>query len=289
MPSGESERSRNDTPPQRSDGSETFCEEAIVRKAVQSLPQILHPQKQGRRVSCDEDLMAEAEKALYRHILESLPPSVEAGRIESLTRRALTISLGLGPLEEWLHDPEVSEIMINGTRSVYLERGGTLEKMASPYQDEDAIRRLVDRILAPLGRRVDEKAPYVDGRLPDGSRVNVVIPPASLDGPVVTVRKFSGEWLSISHLVSRGSLSSEAASFLEAAVRKRRNILISGGTGTGKTTLLNALASFVGSGERVITIEDAAELDLQQEHVIRLETRPPNMEGQGEITTRSLV
>jgi len=149
--------------------------------------------------------------------------------------------------------------------------------------------RIVDRILYPLGRRVDEKTPYVDGRLPDGSRINIIIPPASLEGPVVTIRKFDGDRLSIPMLVRKGSISSEGSKFLESAVRQKRNILISGGTGTGKTTLLNALASYIDPSERIVTIEDAAELNLQQEHVIRLETRSPNIEGIGEITTRDLV
>jgi pilus assembly protein CpaF len=179
--------------------------------------------------------------------------------------------------------------MINGTKAVYLEKYGILQQVESPFSDEDSIMRIVDRILYPLGRRVDEKTPYVDGRLPDGSRINVVIPPASLEGPVVTIRKFDGERLGIPMLINKGSISSEGTTFLESAVRNKRNILISGGTGTGKTTFLNALASFIDPSERIVTIEDAAELNLQQNHVIRLETRSPNIEGQGEVTTRDLV
>lgn len=263
-------------------------EKHIIEEAVRTLPNILPPQKtlekeEGRAFA------EEVEKALYGKIIELLPPKAEVNEAERLTKVALTLSLGLGPLEEWLSDPDISEIMINGKDSVYLEKNGRINKLPTPFQDETSIMRVVERILSPLGRRVDEKSPYVDGRLPDGSRINVIIPPASLTGPVLTIRKFSDDRLSIARLVDLQTLSREAADLLEQAVIRKRNILISGGTGTGKTTLLNSLASFIPSWERVITIEDAAELDLQQEHVVRLETRPASIEGGSEITTRDLV
>jgi len=264
-------------------------EDTVLQEAINKLPQMIHSGCAENRQEDEKALSGEVEKILYRHLIEMLPPTTPAAEVERLTKKAVTLSMGLGPLEDWLDDPEVTEIMINGTRSVYLEKNGLLQLVDSPFPDEDSIMRIVDRILFPIGRRVDSKTPYVDGRLQDGSRINVVIPPASLEGPAVTIRKFPEEKLDSKSLVKKGSLSAEAARFLEAAVKNKKNILISGGTGTGKTTLLNALASFCGGSERIITIEDAAELKLHQDHVIRLETRLANIEGQGEVTTRDLV
>lgn len=268
--------------------NETAREEYIVQEAVRTLPDIM-PSTKSSEEGNDSAFAEEAEKALYKRIIELLPAHTKVTRAERLTKIALTLSLGLGPLEEWLSDPDISEIMINGTESIYIEKNGVMNTLPSPFKDAVSIMRIVDRILSPLGRRVDEKSPYVDGRLPDGSRINVIIPPVSLTGPVLTIRKFSEERLDIARLVDMKTLSREAADFLEKTVISKKNILISGGTGTGKTTLLNSLASFIPSGERVITIEDAAELNLEQEHVVRLETRPPNIEGESEITTRDLV
>jgi len=268
--------------------NEIVREDLIVQEAVRTLPQIMPPAKQSDGGQ-EKTFVLEAEKVLYKRIIELLPAHTKVDRAERLTRMALTLSLGLGPLEDWLRDPEISEIMINGTESVYIEKKGLMDKLPSPFQDETSIMRIVDRILSPLGRRVDDKSPYVDGRLPDGSRINVIIPPVSLTGPVLTIRKFSEQRLDMIRLVDMDTLSKEAADFLEKTVIGKRNILISGGTGSGKTTLLNSLASFIPSWERVITIEDTAELDLEQEHVVRLETRPPNIEGESEITTRDLV
>ena len=267
---------------------ELVGEKQIIEEAARTLPHILQPEKHTGKGN-GRAFAEEAEKALYRKILELLPPQAKVNQAERLTKAALTLSLGLGPLEEWLSDPEISEIMINGTNSVYIEREGVMCKLSTPFQDDLSIMRIVERILAPMGRRVDEKTPYADGRLPDGSRVNVIIPPASLTGPILTIRKFADERLNIERLVDLKTITREAADFLETAVIRKRNILISGGTGTGKTTLLNSLAGFIPPGGRVITIEDAAELDLEQEHVVRLETRPANIEGGSEITTRDLV
>jgi pilus assembly protein CpaF len=270
------------------DVNEIVREEYIVQEAVRTLPDMM-PSAKRSEDGGDKAFAEEAEKALYKRIIELLPAHTKVNRAERLTKMALTLSLGLGPLEEWLSDPDISEIMINGTESIYIEKNGVMSNLPSPFKDEFSIMRIVDRILSPLGRRVDEKSPYVDGRLPDGSRINVIIPPVSLTGSVLTIRKFSEERLDIARLVGMKTISEEAANFLEKAVIRKRNILISGGTGTGKTTLLNSLASFIPSWERVITIEDAAELNLEQEHVVRLETRPPNIEGESEITTRDLV
>jgi pilus assembly protein CpaF len=197
--------------------------------------------------------------------------------------------LAYGPIEPLLRDPTVSEIMVNGPHQVWVERNGLLVRTDVRFEDDEHVRRIIDRIIAPLGRRCDEASPMVDARLPDGSRVNAIIPPLSLIGPVVTIRKFSRDLLTMEHLVRLGSITPEVANFLAACVAGRLNIIVSGGTGSGKTTLLNILSAYVPSSERIITIEDAAELQLRQEHVITLEKRPASMEGRGEITIRDLV
>jgi pilus assembly protein CpaF len=197
--------------------------------------------------------------------------------------------LGLGPLQPLLEDDTISEIMVNGPKNVYIERKGRLHRVPVTFENNDHVMRIIDRIVAPLGRRIDESSPYVDARLQDGSRVNAVIPPISLVGPVLTIRKFSRNPITIEQLIQFGSITSEAVQFLKACVEARLNILISGGTGSGKTTLLNVMSSFIPNDERILTIENAAELQLRQEHVVTLESRPPNIEGRGEITIRDLV
>jgi len=197
--------------------------------------------------------------------------------------------LGLGPLEPLLAEESVTEIMVNGAKSIYIERGGKIERTNATFESDEHLMRIIDRIVAPLGRRVDESSPMVDARLPDGSRVNAVIPPISLVGPTLTIRKFSKIPLTIQDLVNFGTLTPELVEFLRASVIARINILISGGTGSGKTTLLNVLSGFIPNDERIVTIENAAELQLRQEHVVTLEARPPNIEGRGEITIRDLV
>ncbi|ADU51321.1 type II secretion system protein E [Thermaerobacter marianensis DSM 12885] len=208
---------------------------------------------------------------------------------EDLAETLMAEILGYGPIEPLLRDPEVSEIMINGRDQVYVERRGRLERVPVQFEDDRQILHLIEKIVAPLGRRIDEASPMVDARLPDGSRVNAIIPPLALRGPCLTIRKFSRDPLGIDDLIRLGTLSAKMAVFLEAAVRGRLNIIVSGGTGSGKTTTLNVLSSFIPPDERIITIEDAAELQLQQEHVVSLETRPPNIEGRGEVTIRQLV
>jgi pilus assembly protein CpaF len=208
---------------------------------------------------------------------------------EELTARIVRDSVGLGPIEVLLADPAVEEVMVNGPDRVYIEREGLLEETDVRFESEEDLRDAIERILAPLGRRVDELSPMVDARLADGSRVNVVIPPLAIDGPALSIRRFGANRPGPDRLVEIGTLSREQRRLLEAAVAGRRSVLVSGGTGSGKTTLLNALSSFIASSERVVTIEDAAELRLQQPHVVRLESRPAGVEGRGEVTIRDLV
>ncbi|HKP51160.1 MAG TPA: CpaF family protein [Chloroflexia bacterium] len=197
--------------------------------------------------------------------------------------------LGFGPIEPLLKDNSINEIMVNGPRLVYIERHGRLEKTNIHFQNDEHVMRVIDRIVAPLGRRIDESSPYVDARLPDGSRVNAIIPPLSLNGPTITIRKFSKDPYTIDDLIRFGSVTPEMAMFLKACVEAKLNILVSGGTGSGKTTTLNVLSSFIPNDERIITVENAAELQLRQEHVITLESRPANIEGRGEVSIRDLV
>lgn len=197
--------------------------------------------------------------------------------------------LGFGPLDTLLKDDSVSDILVNSARRTYVERRGRLELTHVQFRDDEHLLQIIDRIVSKVGRRVDTASPLVDARLPDGSRVNAVIPPISLDGPSLSIRKFGKDPLQITDLISFGSLTEEIAQFLEGIVKARNNIVVSGGTGSGKTTLLNCCSSFIPHNERVVTIEDAAEIQLQQPHVVRLETRPPNLEGRGEITSRELV
>ncbi len=235
---------------------------------------------------------AEVRQVVERLFNETL---VELGlpmsRIErnDIFDQLLADILGLGPLETLLADDMVTEILVNGPNTVYIERGGKLDLAPVKFRDNDDVMRIVERIVAPLGRRVDESSPMVDARLPDGSRVNVIIPPLSLSGPCISIRKFPKHALTPDELIKKGAMTPGIADFLRACVKAALNIVVSGGTGTGKTTILNALSSFIPEGERILTIEDAAELRLQQPHVVRLEARPANVEGKGQITIRQLV
>ncbi len=218
---------------------------------------------------------------------EGIPLSVvERERLVSEVRDEL---FGLGPLEPVLNDPTVSDIMVNGYKSVFIERRGKIEKTDVIFKDDEHLLQIIDRIVSRVGRRIDESSPMVDARLPDGSRVNAIIPPLAIDGPALSIRRFGTIKIAMDELIRFGSLTPSIAFVLEGCVKARLNILISGGTGAGKTTLLNVLSSYIPSDERIITIEDSAELQLQQEHVVRLETRPPNIEGKGEVTARDLV
>ena len=207
----------------------------------------------------------------------------------ALSERVLLLARGLGPLEPLLSDPRVDEVMVNGPDAVYVERAGLVERTEVTFGSEGELLHAIERILAPVGRRVDEASPLCDARLPDGSRVNAVVPPLSLSGPCLTIRRFRREGFSLRDLVGNGTLPAEAADLLALAVAARASILVSGGTGSGKTTTLNALSGAIPGGERIVTIEDAAELRLRQRHVVRLEARPPNLEGRGEVTIRQLV
>jgi pilus assembly protein CpaF len=197
--------------------------------------------------------------------------------------------LGLGPLQNLLDDETITEVMVNGPKNIYIERNGKIHRVPMSFESDEHVLRIIDRIVAPLGRRIDEASPYVDARLPDGSRVNAVIPPICLVGPTITIRKFAKQPFTIEQLIKLGSITPESLQFLKSCVEARLNIVISGGTGSGKTTLLNVLSQFIPGDERIITIENAAELQLRQEHVVTLESRPPNIEGRGEITIRQLV
>jgi pilus assembly protein CpaF len=214
---------------------------------------------------------------------------LDAAARADLVARVAERSFGLGPLEPLLRDATVDEVMVNGAGPVWVERAGRLERTDVGFDSDDDVRHAVERILAPLGRRVDEAEPLCDARMPDGSRVNVVIPPLALDGPVLTIRRFRRRGLSADDLVELGTWPAPLRDFLAAAVRARLNVLVSGGTGSGKTTTLNALSSFAGATERIVTIEDTAELRLRQPHVVRLEARPASVEGRGEVTIRGLV
>ncbi len=224
----------------------------------------------------------------FELIAEKNPPLSQSSRAK-VVRALENEVLGLGPLEELLADPTISDILINGAHSTYVERRGVLMKAELSFNDDAHLMRIIDKIVSSVGRRIDESSPMVDARLKDGSRVNVIIPPLALDGPTMSIRRFAVERLGVKDLVKYGSLTQDIADVLQAAVILGLNILISGGTGSGKTTLLNILSAFIPKDERIVTIEDSAELQLQQEHVVRLETRPANTEGRGEYTQRDLV
>ncbi|MBI5789010.1 MAG: Flp pilus assembly complex ATPase component TadA [Candidatus Schekmanbacteria bacterium] len=243
------------------------------------------------------DIRKLADKDLYkktgdniRQILEEMQGDIPGNvNIDALVKEILDEALGLGPLEDLLTNPDISEIMVNGKDRIYVERRGKLELSGKTFSSDEAVLSIIERIVSPLGRRIDESSPLVDARLKDGSRVNAIIPPLALKGPTITIRKFFKDPLKIHDLVRFGTLSPEMAEFLKLCVEARQNIVISGGTGSGKTTTLNILSSFIPTDERIVTIEDAAELQLPQDHVVSLESRPPNIEGKGAILIRDLV
>jgi pilus assembly protein CpaF len=221
-------------------------------------------------------------------VSEQRVPLSSADRAQ-LLRDLMDEIFGLGPLEEFLRDPTVSDILVNGARQIYIERFGRLEPVAATFRDNDHLMLVIQRIAAQVGRRIDESSPMLDARLVDGTRVNAIIPPLSLIGPAMSLRRFGNMPIDGMRLVELGSVCPEISTFLEACVRCKMNVLVSGGTGSGKTTLLNIMARWIPPGDRVVTIEDAAELQFRRDHVVRLETRPPNIEGRGEITQRDLV
>jgi pilus assembly protein CpaF len=233
---------------------------------------------------------AESEiRTLLSELLSEENVPLSLGERETLFIELLDDVFGLGPIEPLLRDPTVSDILVNTHRHVFVERGGQLERVAATFQDDKHLMRVIDRIVSAVGRRVDDSSPMVDARLPDGSRVNAIIPPLAVDGPLLSIRRFPAERLKSDDLVTLRALTRPMLDFLSHCVRARVNALISGGTGAGKTTLLNVLSGFIGDRERIVTIEDAAELQLHQEHVVRLETRPPNVEGKGAVRQRQLM
>jgi pilus assembly protein CpaF len=236
----------------------------------------------------DEELTERVLRAVTEQLaLDRTPLTREERR--QVTREITDDILGYGPLEPFLHDDTVSEVMVNGPDAIYIERSGKIQHTGAAFVDDAHLMRIIDKIVSTVGRRVDEASPMVDARLPDGSRVNAIIPPLALRGPTLTIRKFSRDPYTMDDLINFGSITPKAAQFLAACVNGKLNILISGGTGTGKTTTLNAMSAYIPNVERIVTIEDAAELQLQQQHVITLESRPPNIEGQGEVRIRELV
>jgi pilus assembly protein CpaF len=243
------------------------------------------------RTASPEDrqrLAKEVESIAMKVLDEETVPLMRSEKVRIITE-VIDDVMGFGPITPLLGDETITEIMVNGPYSVYIERGGRIEETSIRFRDADHVRHIIDRIVSPIGRRIDDASPMVDARLPDGSRVNAVIPPISLVGPCITIRKFAREPLTTDDLIRLGTLTPEMVEFLDGAVKARLNIVVSGGTGSGKTTTLNVLSSFIPADERIVTIEDAAELQLRQEHVVVLESRPPNIEGKGSITIRGLV
>src|SRR5271168_1848966 len=263
-------------------------------KSFEELKRLIHSKLVDKLdLSRVSDLEGETLRREIRLVVERLcdteNPLLNRMERERLIDEVLDETFGFGPLESLLKDPTISDILINGPYKVYVERRGKMEKSDIKFRDNDHLLQIIDRIVSRVGRRVDETSPMVDARLPDGSRFNAIIPPLALDGPVVTIRMFGSHPLSKDDLLRYKAFTPEMLTLMEGAMKARLNIVISGGTGSGKTTLLNTLSSFIQVDHRVITIEDAAELQLQQEHILRLETRPPNIEGKGRVTATDLV
>ena len=237
----------------------------------------------------DQDILGREIGRIVETLIAEEGTPLSTPERDSLIVDIMHETFGLGPIEPLLSDPDISDILVNRYNQVYIEKLGKLHKVDVTFRDDNHLLQIIDRIVSKIGRRVDESSPYVDARLPDGSRVNAIIPPLSLDGPVLSIRRFGVDPLKMSDILAFGSLTHNMAKILEGCVKSRLNILVSGGTGTGKTTLLNILSEYIPNDERIVTIEDSAELQLKQEHIVRLETRPPNIEGKGEVSQRDLV
>jgi pilus assembly protein CpaF len=307
-PSGRAAGDRRSGEGRRAEGApspQTAAEQSIVsaemrsrREARDRLKAEVHEALAGRldmviasRAS-DADRLAELRGQVGETVMEIMQGRDDVGTSEevvALRQEIVDEALGFGPIEDLLRDPDVSEIMVNGCENVYVERGGKLEKTAKRFTNNGQLRLVIERMIAPIGRRIDESSPLVDARLADGSRVNAVIEPLAIDGPTLTIRRFGNRRLTIDDLVRLGAVSASVVEFLRAIVEARLNIVISGGTGSGKTTFLNILSGYIPQGERIVTIEDAAELRLDQEHVVRLEARPANLQGKGEVQIRDLM
>lgn len=271
----------------------------VADTAYQSIKKTVHrrlvaemsPQEQMVLSAVHQDA-AQVEQVIGNYVekvLEENPFAVPVSERSKIVSDLKDEMLGLGPIEVLLKDPTVTEVMVNGPKKIFVERMGRLQLTDIQFHDDSHVMNIIERILSPIGRHIDESVPLVDARLEDGSRVNIIIPPLSLVGPCITIRKFATKALSVDNLITFGTLDRKMADFIKACIQARINILVSGGTGSGKTTTLNVLSSFIPENERIVTIEDAAELKLQQEHVVTLESRPANIEGNGEITIRDLV
>ncbi|MBU0679443.1 MAG: Flp pilus assembly complex ATPase component TadA [Verrucomicrobia bacterium] len=292
-PEKEEDIPRADVPAPIPESAGDSQDEAKRREIKRQIHQALLDRLDIKRLTAshinESDLRAKAQSTI-KHIIKDVRGKLPADMDpDSLAKEVFDEAMGLGPLEDLLEDPTVTEIMVNGADQVYVEREGKLHLTRKTFLNNDSVLAVIERIVSPIGRRIDESQPYVDARLQDGSRVNAIIHPLSLSGPCVTIRKFSREPFTVADLVGFGTLPQPVAEFLRACVLLRKNIVVSGGTGSGKTTLLNVISSYLPHDERIVTIEDAAELRLGQKHVIRLESRPPNIEGRGAITIRDLV
>jgi len=259
----------------------------IKRKIHSALVEELGPELYDLKADMQK-IQAKVEKKLQKFLAEEETPLSISDKAKIL-KEVMDNILGYGPIEQYLKDPEITEIMVNNSQAIYIEKFGKIYPTQSKFMDEAHLMRIIDKIVAQVGRRIDEGSPYVDARLPDGSRVNAIIHPLAINGPMLTIRKFAANPYMVDDLIGFGTLTREVSKFLEACVGGRLNMVVSGGTGSGKTTLLNVLSSFVSGDERVVTIEDSAELQLHQEHVLRLESRPPNIENRGQVTIRDLV
>src|SRR3954471_9075230 len=259
----------------------------LRQKIHHHLIEELGPILYDRRLS-EDDLRRRVQEQLHAALAKEKAP-LSASDKAQLIQDVSDDVLGYGPIDRFLKDNDVTEVMVNGPDSVYVERHGKLTLSGASFVDETHLRRIIDKIVGQVGRRIDEATPLVDARLPDGSRVNAVIHPLAIGGPFLTIRKFAADPFQVDDLIGFGTLSAQTARFIEACIVGRLNVIVSGGTGTGKTTTLNVLSSFIPGDERIVTIEDAKELQLHQEHVLALESRPPNIEGRGEVTIRDLV
>ena len=276
------------TPQQRSTRKRSVDPYAEIKKKVHAaLVESLGPQLYHTQLS-ESELNQRVRMVLHDVLTRDDTPLPSAERA-ALAQQISDEILGYGPLEPFLRDSEITEVMVNGFDTVYVERAGKIEHVDAAFSDDAHLRRTIDKIVGQVGRRVDESSPMVDARLPDGSRVNAIVPPLAVDGSALTIRKFATDPYGVDDLIAFGTMTKDVAQFLDACVRGKANILVAGGTGAGKTTTLNVLSAFIPENERIVTIEDAAELQLNQDHVIRLESRPANIEGRGEVTIRDLV
>ncbi len=258
----------------------------IIRDAVQK---ILLSNNNNKKIAIDPDQLRSKIEECFNQVLEEKNYLFNHSTRNQMLEWVIADIIGYGPIQPLLMDPEVTEIMVNGFDQIFVERSGLVESSSVKFENDAHLMRVIDRIVSPIGRRVDETSPMVDGRLPSGYRINAIIPPLSMTGPILTIRKFAADPFTIQDLIANGTLTVALANFLQACVEAKINLVVSGGTGSGKTTFLNVLSAFIPGRERIITIEDTAELQLNQQHVVRLEKRPPNIEGKGEVTIRQLV